>query len=58
MGLSEVIRIRSNHRNNRTRMRALLLLDAEDEADMRKKDGGRYGAKTGKVNFGFFREYS
>ena len=25
-----------NHRNTRTRMRALLLLDAADEADMRK----------------------
>ena len=27
-------------------MRALLLLDAADEADMRKKDGGSYGAKS------------
>ena len=46
------------HRNNRTRMRAQLLLDAEYEADMRKKDGGRYGAKTAEVNFDFSRNFS
>ena len=48
----------TNHRNNRTRMRAQLLLDAEYEADMRKKDGGRYGAKTAEVNFDFSRNFS
>jgi len=39
-------------------MRAQLLLDAEYEADMRKKDGGRYGAKTAEVNFDFSRNAS
>ena len=39
-------------------MRAQLLLDAEYEADMRKKDGGRYGAETAEVNFDFSRNAS
>ena len=40
-----------DHRRNTTRLRALLSLEAEDGADMSKKDGGRYGAKTAKVNW-------
>ena len=39
-------------------MRALLLLDAEDEADMRKKDGSRYRAKTAKVVNGKIEPYN